>query len=957
MHWFKKNNKTPKHIVKESSAEETIQNALTGLSTPGVNSQSIAIQFVMQMSNKDPEFSQSGWTNTIMKSMGDANALTEAINNYRSSRQQQSPIDPTPSSVPVVQPPTSQPPASLPISQEPNPVVTEAPVEPGMEDQDLEEIVEPTSPQEGEVVDDRPQTSELGLPRDVEEDIDEEENEEEAEEELPVPTEEQQFQSFEDRMQQDYGNMGDKKVTNDPTIMQSFSMPASNVPKVVNYLSKINKKLRDMYYPEIKMEAGDAFDRPVFYEDGPTDESFSPIKISGKFPSPSDEINVRVYEPETHKRGPRKGQPILKKNGKPKMKQSGTEPKGMKILARIDHHPLTDPEIKHYLETEPDGSKLKESIKAAIERQETPSYNTIVPLGAKYKLDDKFYFSSSKNCFKCSAEQSRGSTFICAIVPPDQLVNKMYTDRDGNEQAVTRSQNKHRDNKDVEPEYIDVPAKEIRAEDVAGARQEQLGSTCADPYDEFKVMASLEREISKWKKTDQENAEYDVRNPKKQKKPKGVSRVGGTRGIMPSDKFFETVISMMRRRPGDELGPRSVSRETNNWLTIATLEKNIDTINKRVQNGEQAGGYRLGGLKRRLEQAKRNANQIAPEDSKVAKDAVEWWRGRMGSMGMDYIDKNKVSLSILPTINTSQGRKEDRVGIQSAIEMMKTYLEKNNITLEPLAEEPLAEEPRLEEQGNVATEAIEPDAVDPMAPDMTDSIDDIATVQDGSAFVSRLKFIQTKGPYRKRGGETSYGNWFEDSNNKRYVAWTTEPFEAEENSDVNVRGTKGDYSRQYRTTTLQDLTKVAPERLDEHQGTEFPEPPVEEAVAEPTPRVEEPVVPETPVADPVVEEDQGMGAPAMEEEAPLEPEKTQLQTITERVMNVIDTGRDSKNNILSIDELIPIYTGFLKKIYPNLREEEYSDNLRVTHQKSGRQGLKRYVSSIERYLESQPSGL
>ena len=56
--------------------------------------------------------------------------------------------------------------------------------------------------------------------------------------------------------------------------------------------------------------------------------------------------------------------------------------------------------------------------------------------------------------------------------------------------------------------------------------------------------------------------------------------------------------------------------------------------------------------------------KITLDDQKIATEAVNWWRGRLGSLGTDENDKNKINLSILPTIELGKKRrgKNDRKG-------------------------------------------------------------------------------------------------------------------------------------------------------------------------------------------------------------------------------------------------------------------------------------------------------
>jgi hypothetical protein len=938
--WFKQIIRNVIH--KNASAEETKAKALEALQRGALPSQ-VATQFVMEMSGKDPSFARSPSVMQIMQAKDNPEALSNAISNYGSA----APVQPAAPVEQPVQPEIPQPAPIEPVEpvKPPQPEVTEIP-DP--------EVGEP----EVEVVDQIP-TDTIpieGVP--AEEEI-------ESEEDKPiVPDEHGELQSFEDRLREDNEDLMEEEqatsIYQNPTILESFSVPAERVADIAKALSPINKRLRGMFHPEIKIEyEGDPFQKPVYYKDGPVDEDFVKVKISGKLPSPTDEIQVRIKEPMFYTKGKRAGQPVMEEDGiTQKTKMVRRDPKGAKIFARINHHALSDEEVNYYLKTEKPDSKLRASIESAIADNRVPYYNTITPIGRRYKWDDKFYFSSAKNCFKCKARQARNQTFLAAVVPPEQLVERTYKGDDGQGNIVDLPLMITRDmNYGVgEADWQQVPAREIPEEIMSDKdnppQQEQLGGKCAESYEEIKIIEQLEKKIDGWKKTSREIEENNAENVKEEKKPSEKSGPGGSRGAIPSERLFTVAIALLREEGiGSNVSGR-LSSTVSNFLNYIYYQNKTN---------------RTGSEERRLKRLREVLPKITLDDQKIATEAINWWRGRLGSLGTDEEDKNKINLSILPTIDLSKKRRSKNnpyginPNIQRTMDMMNTYLTENNVELEPYPEEILPE--------------IQPDVPEekPGEAVLDQSVKDMET---GNNFVSKFKHLKSQ-EYKWRGGVR---HLFQDEYGKEYIifdnyekdldtgAFIREPsMEFNPGEEYYIRGIKGKTGRY--NTIIENPQIIDQNRLQEYGETPAPEAVPEvapEAVPEAVPQetildpVEPEIAPEAPVVPPVEPEvaPDEIGAPPVEKEEGLNLGDS-LQDITRNSKNIITTGQDSAGNTVDLGTIMPAYLDSIKRLVPNFSDADrdvYLKNFRSMYRRGGVQAMAGYMDKVEKYLEPHVAG-
>ena len=413
MAWFK--NIVHNIVKKEASREESLNRALQQI-LQGIPSFQIANNFVREMSQEDPNFANSPEASQVMGAMGSSENLTSVLNNLGTAPQQ-------------------------------------------IEQQQIEQPVEPMfeQPQIGEVTEDTPTLApgEISLnPEDVNDaatttDTEKSEegiigDEEVLTKQLDAPP------SFEER------------VSTDPTMLETFELPVSQIKTARNKLATINKKLRDMYYPEIKIEfASDAYNKPVRYQNTTVQEPYIQVKISGTLPSPSEEISIKKQEP------------VTQRDGSIRMKTVGTEPKGVRLIAKIIHKELDDQTQLKYLENLDADSPLRSVIEQARAAGETPFFNVVEPLDGAPPIDGKFWYSSPQECMACKVKKAgstaRKSTYIGVVVPPEQMVPKT-TNVDGQDRIATRRV-MNKKTKQLE----DQPIRVIPDEIVEDSPQEQFG--------------------------------------------------------------------------------------------------------------------------------------------------------------------------------------------------------------------------------------------------------------------------------------------------------------------------------------------------------------------------------------------------------------------------------------------------------------------------------------------------
>ena len=279
MAWFKE---IINNIVKKkASREQALNDALNQLQL-GTPSFQVASNFIREMG---PDFANTPEANQVMGAMGSPDNLTLILTNLRSAPQQ------------IEQP------------------VEQAPVQPGIE-QPIEQVPEVAPEVSTNPEDARPGGSATRIIG----------QEEVLTQQLDTPP------NFEDR------------VVSDPTLLETFELPVNQIKTARNKLATINKKLRDMYYPEIKIEfVGNAYNKPVIYQNRTVQEPYIQVKISGTLPSPNEEISIKKQEQQRQK------------DGTMIMKTVGTEPKGVRLIAKIIHKELDEITQNKYLQTlEPD---------------------------------------------------------------------------------------------------------------------------------------------------------------------------------------------------------------------------------------------------------------------------------------------------------------------------------------------------------------------------------------------------------------------------------------------------------------------------------------------------------------------------------------------------------------------------------------------------------------------------
>ena len=867
MTWFR--NIIKKILVKKASKIDIKNRALQQLEQ-GANSNQVAVQLIMQMNTEDPEFARGPIVRQIMDARMDSNSLINVINSIDVGSN---------AGLPVIDVPAEK---SLPVEE--------------TEEQDTNFLGE----------------GEEASPSDTEPTIDENTITQEGieGEELIITKQLESAPDFNER------------ISADPTLLQTFEIPVSAMSQMTKKLAIINKKLKNMYHPEIKIEfSGNSYNKPIQFQNRKVQEPYIQVKITGTLPSPTEEISVRIHEPLTD----RHGNPVYESDGKtPKMKKIGDEPKGVKLLAKVHHHPLSEEEQNKYLQTERPGSPLRQVIENSRQQGVTPYFNQVEHLEKAYPIDGKFWYSRPQECFSCKARHARVATYVGAIVPPEKMIDRtaITTGEDGAERKIvlTRKVNTNK-NKNGDPIWVDMPYKTIKDEDIEVSPQEQFGGSCIDPFDAVKTINDLKNWVKRYKNADKNN----------QEKKKAKRYKGGTRGNVPTDKLFGIAVAMLRNpRYMNDPGyvGTGLGRESINYLYDMQRREQAKTLGRRYVS------YR-------------NPLKIKNEDQEIGNSVASWWREKLGSLDPED-DQNNVTLSILPTISVAN--KPGRENCKRIAEMVKAYLDANNITLEPLPDEPeeieQIEEPAIPTPVETPVETIldEPEVPEeePVAPGV---LDDITNVEEGSAFVSQLLYINSK-PFR-RGARTNYVNNFKGDDGQKYVAFTNdEPFDAIANTRVYVRGVKGITNRRYQTITLNKLIKISPDKIQEYINTP------ETSAIEP----EAPVI--EPEAEPVVEPTTEIEAPVIKPETPETKAKEdilkRIGQINTHAENVITTGLDKNGNPMSPETLIPLYVDRIGKLWHKLDTEEWKGILNNTLSEYGKDTLigrfKMLKSYVERYF-------
>ena len=869
MGWFK----NISNIIKTASKAEIKNNALA-LLQKNVDPRQVAMQFVMQMSQEDPTFAQGGFTQQIMNVSQNAEALSSILNNFDIGEEMVTPSAPE----------------ELPQTLTDIPAEEITPEETGPAGPD---DMEPTVPEnvvteEGILGEENVLTKQL--------------------DEAP---------NFNDR------------VSSDPTLMHDFEIPVARIPKMTKRLGEINKKLVHMYHPEIKIEfSGDAYNKPIF--DGGIkvgEEPFCKVKITGTLPSPTEEIAIRIKEPVFN----RKGDPVYEADGKTqKTKKVGDEPAGVKLIAKIHHHPLTQQEQEKYLKTEKPDSNLRRVIENCQAQGIAPYFNQVEHLEKAYPVEGKFWYSRPQECFSCKARHARVSTYAGVVVPIDQLVDKTGKVRgeDGieREMTLTTKRNINKNKKD-DPVWREVPIKMIKEEDLEGSPQEQFGGNCIDPFDAVQTINKLKKWVKDWGVGGRE-AIKKTKPPKKQ--------LGGRRGYMPTEALFAVAVNLMRdpdySRYDDGVLSSSLGRKTNAYIYNLRMKDKPDFNYRRH----------------------RYAPRVVEYDKQVGSEAAAWWREKLGSLNPDD-DQNKVTISILPTLSTIN--KPGRTNMQNILEMVRSYLDYNNIELQPLG----IEEP--EQPTTILDEPIETkEEVQEEVPEVLTRggvLDELRDVEEGFNFLTQLKH-KSSSEWRSGRG---YSHYFLDDYNKKYVIFekynrdpvtnaldATPSLNFEEGQNYYIRGEKGETSRTYKTTTINNPTIVPPERLQDYMGGQLPEAPVDETDIEKTPIVETPIE-ETPIEETPVEETLVEEAPILET-PPKIPEFNRtkpITSLTEIAKYVVTMGKNRQGTPITPQEFIPLYIKEISRYSPKLNTQHWTDTLN-TVALQGNDSLIRYFDKIPNYL-------
>ena len=792
MGWYKKT--IGDYISILASKEEVKQKALEQLGG-GISPAQVAQEFVLNMMKEDPAFPAS----QILPLRNDAVALTNFLNG----------LDVTPST-PVIPDSASTAP-QLPLipgtsvtPTEPSQLRSEeTPVGPGGgadKGEVTPETIQGRPEEKGHVVDDEGEAILTDVTNQMER--------------APDPNE---------------------KITMDPTIQGSYEIPVAGVSRLRKKLDGINRKLRRRFHPEIKVEfEGDPYNKPITYRNRttPVMEPFVRVKLSGTLPSPSELLSARIKEPIISKRGPNKGQIVYEEDGKtPKMRMIGEEPIGVRFIAKVHHHPLSKEEQDEYLKNEPPDSYLRKIITECQKEGTIPFFNTIEALEKDFPIDAKFRYSRPQDCYACKVRHARKSAYIGAVVPPEQMIHKKIMKRqdDGTmkeEIAMTEEQDK------TTGRVRRVPVKIIPEELVKSAPQEQFGGACADKTEMVQTIDNLKKWIDKLKEAEKEHKE----------KAKAKKYTGGTRGDLPAAHLFASAINMIR----DPQYAGNLKRVT--W-DLPLVAKAYGTYLKQKEQEAKGEPTRTPFNYRR-----RYIPRIEDYDKDLAFKIRAWWRAKLGGIDLDLADSNKVSLSVLPTIGAYTGIKQGRDNIKNVVEMVQTYLDANNIQLEPLPKpkpKPEPVKPRPNAFGPTRFRNTEPGTplppppppVPPPVPPEPEITQlegptppnpvDIRTVPKHGDFVSKFKFKESR-PWRRGGGISHY---FLDDAGKKYVIFERDKYveeaggrtrvphqEFEGGKEYYLKGKKGDYNGRYHTTTLNDASKWEQPAAPEEDTTRLGEP-------------------------------------------------------------------------------------------------------------------------------------
>ena len=864
MNWFKE---IISNLLEKTASKADIKNrALQRIQEGTYSPRDIAVEFIGDMSREDAGFVSTNWTQRIMDSANNLETLLSVINNF-------------------------------PIEEETTQLYQG--ITPEIRDTTFvgeEEGEEEGGGEEGEEGEASPEDTEDT----VEEGVITEEGIEGEEEVLTKQPD--AFPSL------------NKKVVSDPTLLETFEIPAAKSDSLLLKFSKINKKLKDMYYPEIKLEfVGNAYDKPVYYGGRAVNEPFIRVKISGTLPSPTEEISIRVYEPAKDKKGNIRTNP----DGSTKMNKVGDEPKGVRLIAKVHHHPLTEVEQVKYLETLSPESPLRAVIESNRAEGQVPFFNTVEALGeTDIELDPKFYYSPAQECFSCKVKHARIATYVGAVVSPEQMVNKTATIMENGvprEITLTRKVNINKNRKE-NPVFEDQPIKIIPDELIEAAQQEQFGGSCIDPFDAVKTINNLKN----WVKRMKNSEEMYKKKKEKSKYP------GGTRGNRSTMALFSVAVNMMR----------DPNNDTRNMLySLSNKAYYYEESLKPEEERRKHYNY----FSRRSKPPK-----VTEEDKQIASDTINWWRERLGGFDLEREDQNKVTLSILPTIGTAN--KPGYNNMKNIIEMINTYLSQNNITLPPFIEEvpevpevsetPVAETPTtiLGDPIRGIGETPEEPAAEP-TPGGT-IFDNLQNVQPGNAFISKLKHKESKEWYSKRG----ISHYLLDNAGNKYVIFEKYPYDRTTGTtdktpsftfdpgiEYIIRGEKGEKNDRYKTTILNNPKIVSPDRINDYIGNSETE-----TQTEATPEVQPETAQEVPV-----EEKRQTGS---------------IQNLTEIAKDVLSTGRTRKGVPITPEKLIPLYVKNLTKYVPKLNVQDWEDKLNMVLEQRGVEALIRYLDIIPGYL-------
>ena len=902
MGWFKQITKNIMHKTASTKVEEIKRNALEALDH-GRNVGKIRSQFIMFMGapDVDPNFARSPFVKQLMSAKPNKRIIYDLIDSYGKPKpvMPAAPIDTpiTPVDTPIDTPIT---PVDTPMGADTpvdTPMGADTPVEPPMGEGTT---IEPPIG-EGTTVE-----PPMGVDTTVEENIINpqiEEPEIEVVDQIPTgtipventPSEEIEddvirplepegqdtTQSFEERLQQDNEELQKEEDTpsiyKNPTILDTWTVSDEQVRKVYDGLENINKKLKKIHHPPINFN--------YTRNEEPKNVLYGEMEVSGVLPSPTDEIEIKVQKPAVWGKNYTDKNDVFHPKGSPYMERDGitqkmipVDPiqKGIKIIGRVNHHSLKADEIVHYLTTEPPTSKLRsqiehklglkpgdpppdlETINALLQDDnKVPFFNTITSMGKRYPWDDKFYFSKSKECYKCKNRRERLSTYIAVVVDPDKLEPRTYRGQDeqGNwidiPLMITRDMNYGRAK--TKPKWEEVPATYIPdsymdSEDMIRT-QEQLGGSCADSYTEIKLMSELETLMAKWSKTSQEIAD-ELAEKALNKKPVKARRngPGGTRGKVPSEAFFTTIIALLREEGADGKISGRLPVAASNYLDLIDLQDK--PIPEDVQPATRA---RLERQKaRRIQRQTELIPNITPDDKKIATDVNNYWKGRFNGLGNNAEDKNKIMLSVLRTIDisnkklTKNNKTRKNPNIKRAIDMVQTYLTEHNITLPPNPE--VVQPEVVEDIAQPGLGAIQPEVgeniVDPglgqedvqqglgqeNTPAEEAFLDDMRTVGRGdndNTFVSKFTHTSSE-PYGN-----GFFHYFTGNDGKKYKIFDNfkkdpetrqlirEPkFNFNDGEEYTLRGTKGKWSGG--AIAINNISIISPERLAEHVGVDTP---------------------------------------------------------------------------------------------------------------------------------------